>query len=212
MQTSGNSSSLITRVAGVAAAFGLAIALTGNWLACSPGEPDCDKVACGGSGSGGGGGDQGGAGGTIPATIEDFPAACGDNATGTGDAALKSFETKFIVPKCGQAKCHGASSVFWPKGLDDASMIRTLLVGKPAKTLCTTDQYINKTNPGKSFVLAKIEATGDYLNCPTPAAKSDAGGTRMPNKDNMPGALGDRLPDADIECFTWYINNVGKVK
>jgi len=210
MQTSGNSSSLITRVAGVAAAFVLAIALTGNWLACSPGEPNCDKVECGGSGSGGGGGD-GGTGGIVPAKVDEVPAACGDNATGTGDAALKSFETKFIAVKCGQAKCHNAGSVFYPKGIDDPSMIRTLLVGQNAKSFCKTDKYINKTDPDKSYVLAKISAMGDYLNCPTPEAKSDAGGTRMPNKEGMPGALGDRLPDGDIECFTWYINNVVKV-
>jgi hypothetical protein len=97
--------------------------------------------------------------------------------------------------------------------LDQPDMIRSLLVNVKGTLLCKNDYYIDKTNPSKSFVLAKITAMGDYLPCPSaPTGKADAGGTRMPNKDGMPGALGDRLPDGDIECFTWYINNVGKVK
>jgi hypothetical protein len=212
MQTS-DRSSLRTRMAGVAAATGLAIALTSNWLACTPGDVDCDKVMCGGSGSGG----EGGAGGTINGmgggTIEDPPAACGDNATGTGDAALKMFETKYIATKCGQAKCHGPMSVFPPKMLDQPDMIRSLLLNVKGTLLCKNDYYVDKAKPANSFVLAKITAMGDYLPCPSaPTGKQDAGGTRMPNKDGMPGALGDRLPDGDIECFTWWINNVGKVK
>jgi hypothetical protein len=215
MQTSGNGSFCSTRMAGVAAAIGLAIVATGNWLACSPGVVDCDRVDCGGSNgsnTGGGSGNTGGTGGKAPATVEDPPSACGSNATGTGEAAISAFETKFIAPKCGQAMCHGPKAVFQPKMLDMVDQIRPALVGVKAALLCKNDYYINKTDPSKSFVLAKITSTTDNLPCPSaPMGKADAGGTRMPNKDGSPGTVGDMMAADDIECFTWYINNVIKL-
>jgi hypothetical protein len=218
MQTSGNSSSKsgITRVAG---AMGLALFITSGWMACSPGEPVCEDLAglcdkAGEGGSPGTGGMTGSTGGT-GVKIDDVPAACGDlGVTGEGDAALKSFETKYIVTKCGTAKCHGNPTVFMPKGMDMPDMIRKTLVNVKSATLCKDDYYVNKTNPAKSFMLMKITADGDTLDCPTtaPGAKPDLGGTRMPNKEGMPGSYGEKLPAGDIECFTWWIENVGKVK
>src|SRR5262245_21244814 len=128
MQTSGNGSFCTTRT-GMAALIGLAIAVTGNWIACTPGEPDCDRVDCGGStgktGGSGGGDNTGGSGGSPPSSIKDPPAECGSNASGKGTAALTSFETKFIAPRCGVSSCHkGSNAPFAPKGLDNPASVR----------------------------------------------------------------------------------------
>ena len=64
MQTSGSSSSTSgsVRAAGLAGAIGLAILISGGWLGCSPGEPDCEalgtlcKAGAGGESTGGTGG------------------------------------------------------------------------------------------------------------------------------------------------------------
>jgi hypothetical protein len=198
-----------------AAAIGLAL-MTGNWLACSPGVIDCERVECGGSSgsnTGGGSGNTGGSGGTpITADIEKAPDACGSYASGNDEAAISSFETKYIAPKCGQAMCHGPKAVFMPKMLDMVDQIRPALVGVKAGLLCKNDYYINKMDPSKSFVLAKIASKTDNLPCPSaPTGKADAGGTRMPNKDGSPGTVGDPMSADDLECFTWYINNVVKL-
>jgi hypothetical protein len=197
--------------------MGLALIITSGWMACSPGEPDCPGLGtaiCNGAGAAGSTGTGGMTGGSGGVMIAEAPASCGPlGVTGEGDAALKSFETKYIVTKCGTAKCHGNPTVFMPKGMDMPDMIRKTLVNVKAATLCKDDYYVNKTTPAKSFMLMKITAAGDTLDCPTKAAgaKPDLGGTRMPNKEGMPGSYGEKLPDGDIECFTWWIENVGKV-
>jgi hypothetical protein len=197
MQTSGNRSSMTTRVAGVAAAIGLAIAMTSTWLACSPGEPDCGKVNCdasGGSGGGGGG-------------IKDPPASCGDvGVTSKGAAALGEFETKYIATKCGQVMCHGPSSVFPPRDLDKAAKIRPALAGVKGQLNCKSDYYIKKgADFDKSFILAKLNSDDPKMvDCPS----GGQGGTRMPNKEMMPTIPGDKLPAGEIECFTWYVEAV----
>jgi hypothetical protein len=217
MQTSGNSSSMKTRVAGVAAVFGLAIAVTGSWIACSPGEPDCTRVNCngaggaGGDGGSGGGGGPGGSGGVM---IDDPPASCGDlGVTTMGTAALAEFETKFIAPKCGVAMCHGPSAVFPPKNLDKPAMIRAnIAAGQKGSVFCKSDLYINKTDYMKSYILAKISSDDPMMvNCPS----GGMGGTRMPNKTDpmpMPTVPGDKLADGAIECFTWYLKSVASLK
>jgi hypothetical protein len=208
MQTSGNGSSSTTRVAGMAAAIGLAIAVTGNWIACTPGDVNCDNVDCPGGNTGTGGGGEGGTGGGAPITIEP-PAGCGPLMVTNVD----EFETKFIAPRCGQRMCHGPSAVFPPKMLDIVEMIRPTLVGKNGQLACKTDFYINKSAWMKSFVLAKISAEGDTLPCPSaPTGKADAGGTRMPNKEGAAGTPGPRLMDGEIECFSWYIQSVATAK
>jgi hypothetical protein len=212
MQTSGSSSSKAGTAggAGLVGAVGLALLLAAGWMACSPGEPDCEALGedlCNGGGAGGGGGGGGGGkGGTSAA-----PADCEP----LGVASLSDFETKFIVPKCGQVMCHGPNSVFPPRNLDMPGMIRTNLVGKKATLACTTDFYINKTDVKKSFVLHKIESTEEKLPCPAdPNGKADAGGTRMPNVTDpkpMPTIAGPRLSDGEIACFTWWVESVAKL-
>jgi len=205
MQTSGSSRSKFgtTRVVGM---LGLALTITGSWIACSPGNPDCKELgALCNEGGQGGGGNTGGTGGDPP-MIKAPPSACGAlGVTSTGMKAVTDFETKFIVPKCGQAKCHGPGAIFEPKKMDVPEMIRPLLVGKKAITLCKSDYYINKDNFMESFMLQKVLAMGETLNCPTPGVKPDSGGTRMPNKDMLPGTQGERLSDGELECFTWWV-------
>jgi hypothetical protein len=197
MQTSGNGSSIsrpaggrTTRAAGVGLAIGAVVMVTGAWISCSPGELNCDKVTCpnGSGGSGGGEAGSGGGGGS---------AAAGGSGGGGGTAPSEcdslgvktptDFETKFIVAKCSTSMCHGPTSAFFPKGLSQQSMIRSLLVGKKGQLYCKNDYYINKTDPSKSFVLAKISADGDMVTCPS----GGAGGLRMPNA--MPAVVGPKL-------------------
>jgi hypothetical protein len=176
--------------------------VTTGWLACSPGELDCAKVNCapastGGNGGSGGSGGSGGAGGG--GMTDEVPEACkGMGVNSTGD-----FETKFIVPKCGKdSMCHQA--VFPPRNLHMQSMIKSAMVNKNAATLCKTDKYIDPDNIEKSFVLAKITAEGDKVECPS----GGEGGTRMPN--SMAAVAGPRLSDEEIECFTWWVKQVIK--
>jgi hypothetical protein len=212
MQTSGNSSSMSgTRVAGAAAVIGLAIAVTGSWVACSPGEPDCTKVSC--HDSGGISGETGGTGGT-PAGgsggIKDPVADCsGVGVTSTGMAALSEFETKFIAPRCGVSMCHGPGAVFPPKNLDKPAMVRAnIAAGQKGSVFCKTDAFINKADFTKSYILAKISSDDPKaVMCPS----GGEGGTRMPNKTDpspMPTVPGDKLMDGEIACFTWYLEAV----
>jgi hypothetical protein len=178
--------------------IGLAIAIAGAWMACSPGEPPCDELGnlC-----------TGGAGGAPP-KIKDPPASCGPlgvTETTGSIKALDQFESNYFVTKCGTAKCHGPGGIFPPKNMHMPAMIRPSLVGKKALAFCKEDFYIDKIDVTKSYLLHKIEATGDTLQCPTPGEKPDSGGTRMPNKEGLPGTQGDRLPDEEIECFSWWV-------
>jgi hypothetical protein len=205
MQTSGSSSSTSGRAGWVGLAV-LVFPLFAAWVSCSPGEPDCENLGnlCKGGGSGGG---NGGAGGSGPPPR---PSDC----DGLGVATLAQFETKFIVPKCGQVMCHGPMSVFPPRGLDVPAMIRPNTVGKKSTLACKEDFYIDKTDFRKSFMLHKVEATGTMLSCPTPTDKPDSGGTRMPNKTDptpMPTIPGDRLSEAEIACFTWWVESLSKL-
>jgi hypothetical protein len=183
----------------------VSLALTLVFAACSPGELDPSISTGGATQTGGKTGGAGGSGGTGGS---DMPAECGD----LGVAKLDDFDTKFIVPRCGQVMCHGPSSVFPPRNLDMPGMIRTNTVGKKATLACKTDFYINKTKPADSFMLHKITAEGTTMPCPSdPGGKADAGGTRMPNKDKMPTIPGDRLTDGEIKCFTWWVESVAKL-
>jgi hypothetical protein len=127
-----------------------------------------------------------------------------------GINGLREFEAKFIVPRCGQAKCHGPMGIFPPRNLHMPGLIRPTLVGQKAQLSCKTDFYIDRTDFTKSFVLAKVSATGVTVSCPTPGGKPDAGGLRMPNKTGMPTVVGDRLTDTEIECFTWWVEQVSR--
>ena len=185
--------------------MGLAVTIAGSWMACSPGEPDCFRLGPVCDGPGGAGG-QGGAGDT--AMIKAPPASCvplGVTTTKGSIKALDEFETSFIVTKCGTAQCHGSPTVFFPKNMNLPQMIRPAVIGQKGITLCKDDFYVNQADFKKSFLLLKIKATGDTLECPTPGPKPGSGGTRMPNEAGVPGAKGERLSDGELECFEWWI-------
>lgn len=194
----------------------LAVMLVGGWLGCSPGEPDCQTLGdgvCDGPGGTGGQGGAGGQGGSTP-EIKAPPASCQPLgvATTTGSTkALDEFETKFVAPRCGATQCHGNPTVFYPKNMNMPQMIRSTLVGKKASTLCKDDFYVNRADFTKSFILLKVKATGDTLECPTPGPKPGSGGSRMPNKDNTPGTVGERLSEAELECFEWWVESAASL-
>jgi hypothetical protein len=121
-----------------------------------------------------------------------------------GIATVEEFETKFIAPRCGMSKCHGPMSVFPPRNLHIPSMIRPALVGKKSSLNCKEDYYVDRLFPGRSFVLAKIWAGADTVTCPS-GGRPDSGGTRMPNKTDMPTIVGDRLTLSELQCFTWWV-------
>lgn len=214
MQTSGNGSDSttpaagrFTRAAGVALMAGLGFLATSAWVSCSPGSLDCAKFDCpdgtggaGGSAATGGGGGMGGSG---PPPI---PAACGTLMI----ANVNDVETKLIASRCGTgpmgATCH--SNTFPPTGLHMPAMIRTKLVDKKS-TLCKDDFLINKANPAKSFVLAKVKGTGSTMfkevDCPTnPSPMTQS--AKMPYRG--PPMPAEPFSPAEIECFEWYVNAV----
>jgi hypothetical protein len=204
MQTSRNRSSFsgqMTRVSSGGVAVGLLLLVTSSWVSCSPGEPDCDKVMCGAGGNAGGtGGDTGGTGGGGGTPGGGIAAECGK----IGVKSAAEFETKFIAVKCGgDSACHQA--VFPPRGLNMPAKIKGALVGVKAQTLCKEDYYINTSDPAKSFLLMKLTADNDMVDCPTPDAKG--GGFRMPLKKGTIDKPDTRLTDDEIACLTWYVES-----
>jgi hypothetical protein len=121
-----------------------------------------------------------------------------------GFTSASDFEVRFIVPRCGTAKCHGPMSVFPPRNLDMPTMIRANLIGKRAALNCKNDYYVDPINPARSVMLSTVWAFGDQTICPS----GGPGGTRMPNKEDMPTIVGTRLTEAELECFTWWVYEI----
>jgi hypothetical protein len=136
----------------------------------------------------------GGAGGTVGSGIP-----CGSAGI---VASLEDFESKFLAPRCGGSQCHGM--VFPPTNLDRAERARSALNGKQGKLFCKNDDYINRSDPAKSYLLAVVSAKGNEVTCPS----GGKGGTRMPNRDRMPTVEGDRLTDEELKCVAWYVTTV----
>jgi hypothetical protein len=135
-------------------------------------------------------------------TITIIPRACQT----MGITSTRTFETNFIVRRCGLPMCHGPSSVFPPRMLDMPNFIRAQLVGRKATLACKNDFYIDRGDPARSFVLAKVSATGTQVTCPS----GGQGGLRMPNKAGMPTVVGDRLTQPELDCFTWWVFQVAR--
>jgi hypothetical protein len=115
-------------------------------------------------------------------------------------------EFKYIPQRCGQAMCHGPSSVFPPRNLHMPARIRASLIDQPSLLNCKQDLYVDRANPARSTFLATVEAVSDTVTCPS----GGQGGTRMPNKDMMPTIPGMRLPQAEIECLRWWVSQIVK--
>jgi hypothetical protein len=199
MKTSGNRSIISRPVMdrttrgsglGLASAFLFLVLGAGS---CSPGSLPTDfntPITTGGTGGTGGAPPTGGTGGGGGMPPGPAAAGCGSLQVTT----LADFETKFIAPKCGMGNgtCH--QTLFPPKGLDKADMVSMLLVGQRGTMYCMTDSYINKGEWMKSYVWAKISASGMNVNCPS----GGMGGVRMP-------FAMDPLTADQLDCFKWYI-------
>jgi hypothetical protein len=123
-----------------------------------------------------------------------------------GFANIGEVESRFIAPRCGMSLCHGPGSAFPPRNLHQVDHIRSALVGQKASLKCTNDFYVNRTDPAKSFLLAKVEATAPTVTCPS----GGDGGTRMPNADGKPTIPGDRLPDDELACLRWWVFEIAR--
>ena len=147
----------------------------------------------GGMGGGpmGGGGEGGGSGAAPP------PAACSSLQVRT----LDEMETKFIMVRCGMgpgapAVCH---TTFPPTDLSKAGIRFKLLNRRSA--LCP-DFYLNRAEPRKSFILAKISSPTPMVTCPS-GGMPGLGGMKMPGPPAPP------LNADELACFTWYVENAG---
>jgi hypothetical protein len=124
-------------------------------------------------------------------------------------ATLPEFETRFLLPRCGtvpagvaDANCH--SSVFFPKNLDKPGMVRASLVDQPGQMLCKGDKYINRADITRSYLLAKVSATGDVVECPS----GGNGGARMPDQAVTPKP--PLLSADERACLMWYVTELAK--
>jgi hypothetical protein len=133
-------------------------------------------------------------------TAPGAPAAC----RAMGIATVADFDSKFLVPRCGTALCHGPMSVFPPRDLHRLDAIRPVLVDRKGLLFCKNDFYINRARPLDSYLLATVTTTTEMVTCPS----GGQGGGRMPNKDGMPTIVGPRLSEEEIACFTWWVIQV----
>jgi hypothetical protein len=125
------------------------------------------------------------------------PASCRDQ----GIWSFEEFPTRFLGPRCGTAMCHGPSTVFPPKNLDQPSRLYESLINRPGQISCRNDLFINTADPLRSYLLATITPIGPDVICPS----GGRGGLRMPNADRMPTIPGQRLTEGEITCFTWWV-------
>jgi hypothetical protein len=124
-------------------------------------------------------------------------------------ATLDEVESKIFARRCGTppvagVDCHG--SVFPPRGLDTPGAIRGALVDKNAESSCKSDKYINSADITKSFILAKVLAPTDMVDCPSGGAGQ--GGLRMPDQGIKPKP--DLLSADERGCLMWYVSEIVK--
>ena len=154
--------------------------------------------------------------------LEDAPPRDGRSSEGSSDAAanavapavclsqgirsLDEFESRFLIPRCGTASCHGPMSVFPPRNLHMPTLIRPTLLNQPGQLNCKGDYYIDTFDPLSSYLLATVTSVSAEVTCPS----SGQGGSRMPNRDGMPTIPGPRLSEEEITCLTWWVVEVAR--
>jgi len=199
----------LSSVVGVGAVATLVvIGVSAAISSCSPGALDCSGKDNGGfdcvmQGQGGDGGAGGMGGGGPPPR----PAACTTLTINNIDEA----EAKLVVPRCGTgpagATCHTGT---FPPRMDMIGTVRGEILKLPPRTRisCQSDPYINKANPAKSYMLAKITAPGEKMNCPTPVPNMpEIGGEKMP-----PMSLrATPLSNDERDCLVWYLGELARL-
>lgn len=162
-------------------------------LSCSPGELDCEAAGtCGTGGTGG-------------VTFGPPPVHCTN--VNPANTSLQAVEANLIVSRCGTGAgatlCHGL--VFPPKMTDLATLRMNILAPSAMNVRCASDPYINKTAPGKSYMLAKIANQKDMkVTCPN---GDPDGGERMPAVSVSPAKV-PLLNTDEFECLKWYIEQL----
>jgi hypothetical protein len=200
-------------VEGVGTAVGAVIlASVGFFAGCAPGticdkpgyENECLTGGSGGSSSGSGGsmgGSSGGSGGMPSASGGTGGGGTGGSKQPSCSMSKAEVEEKIVVAKCGMPGnmgCHAA--VFPPKFMTSAEAITAMLEKAPT-LYCRMDKMINKADPSKSFIVAKVRGTATMVSCPTGGGN---GGAKMPF---MPQPA---LSAAEQDCLEWWAYEVSK--
>jgi hypothetical protein len=118
-------------------------------------------------------------------------------------------EENLVLPKCGKlgdSTCHG-NGPFPPKMAAVGLIVPNLLDKKPLLS-CQGDKLINRADPGKSFILAKVGTNDFPSKAVCPSTGRAEGGDRMPySTAAMPLP---RLSQEEIDCLTWWVYEVAK--
>lgn len=133
-------------------------------------------AGAGGSGSGQGGSasTNAGAGGSgAPAG-----GSSGGGSAGSGSSAVCNAPVEVLIPKCGQAGCHGAGAGVGNFGESEAAALAA--VGDPSG--CDDLPYFDPADPQNSAVVIKL------------ADMPDCGGAPMP-------LIGDPLTQDEVDCI-----------
>lgn len=114
-------------------------------------------------------------------------------------------EEKIVLPKCGKdSNCH--SGITWKPNIKTVGMIVPNLLDKPAVLACQGEKFINKADPARSTMLAKIHAQDNNQKCPD--GKTGLNLKMPPNAP--PTYVEPPLSQAEIDCISWWIFEVAK--
>jgi hypothetical protein len=200
-------------VAGVGTAVGAVILSLGLLAGCAPGTI-CDKdeyaqqcmTGGAGGGTGGTGGSNSGTGGTGGSMGPSM--GTGGSAGGTGGTPPKptctlwqtkdEVATNLVMKKCSDPTgCHAMT--FQPFFKNPTEAV-TAMLDKIPNMYCKSDKLINKMDPSKSFIVAKVRATAMNVTCPS----GGPGGLKMPFTPQP------ALNPAEMDCLEWWAHEVSK--
>jgi hypothetical protein len=116
---------------------------------------------------------------------------------------LAEVEQKLIVPTCGKSGCHDGADKSPPPQLHKVGDIVGRLLDKPGMMWCKSDNYIDKSNVMKSYLLAKVAASSLSVTCPS-------GGTQGNGGIRMPSDMTTGLSTEQVECFRTYVAEAAK--
>jgi hypothetical protein len=126
---------------------------------------------------------------------------------GAADAAsctlvtTAEVEEKILLPRCGRPGdplCH-ATGKYLPKIVAPGTIAAEVLDVTPMLN-CRQDKLVSRQEPGKSYLLAKIQARGSLATC----ADGSNGGPRMPYQD------APQLTASERACVLWWVGEIVK--